>query len=178
VSAPGALIDRFLPEYDVVERHRVFVRADAARAFAAVRDTDISKSWIVAGLLLARGLRPRAMTLQTLGDSAFTVLGEEADAQIVLGRVGRFWEPSTPRRAVAAADFAAFDEPGWGKAAWDFRAQPRGGGVLLTTETRVRCTDASSRLKFRAYWLLIRPFSGLIRRRALALIKRAAERAA
>jgi hypothetical protein len=40
----------------------------------------------------------------------------------------------------------------------------------LTTETRVLLTDERSRRAFGRYWLLIRPFSGLIRRRWLAAI--------
>jgi hypothetical protein len=44
----------------------------------------------------------------------------------------------------------------------------------LTTKTRVLLTDDRSRNAFRRYWLLIRPFSGLIRRRWLAAIARRA----
>lgn len=44
----------------------------------------------------------------------------------------------------------------------------------LTTETRVLLTDERSRRAFGRYWLLIRPFSGLIRRRWLAAIVRRA----
>jgi hypothetical protein len=42
----------------------------------------------------------------------------------------------------------------------------------LTTETRVLLTDDGSRRAFRRYWLVIRPFSGVIRRRWLAAIVR------
>ena len=44
------------------------------------------------------------------------------------------------------------------------------------TETRVYCLDEVSRKRFKLYWMLIRPFSGLIRREILQAVKRNAER--
>ena len=53
---------------------------------------------------------------------------------------------------------------------FDLRSRPAEGGSILSTETRV----AGGGLRFRAYWLVVRPFSGLIRRRWLiAAAKRA-----
>ena len=54
----------------------------------------------------------------------------------------------------------------------NFRTSTRG----LTTETRVLLTDERSRRAFRRYWLVIRPFSGLIRRNWLTAIVRRASR--
>ena len=48
-------------------------------------------------------------------------------------------------------------------------------GRTLTTETTVFAADAASRRRFRPYWLVIRPFSGLVRRLWLRAIKRRAE---
>jgi hypothetical protein len=47
----------------------------------------------------------------------------------------------------------------------------------LTTETRVLLTDQPSRRAFSRYWLLIRRFSGRIRRQWLAAIARRASQA-
>ena len=47
--------------------------------------------------------------------------------------------------------------------------------VRVTTETRVYCLGDTSRHNFRLYWLLIGPFSGLIRKEWLRLIKQRAE---
>jgi hypothetical protein len=47
----------------------------------------------------------------------------------------------------------------------------------LVTETRVGCTDAGSRRRFRLYWLLVRPFSGVIRKAMLGAVAREATRA-
>ena len=53
----------------------------------------------------------------------------------------------------------------------DFRAN-RG---TLTTETRIHVSDPISRRRFERYWRLVRPFSGIIRRRVLVAAKRRAE---
>ena len=57
----------------------------------------------------------------------------------------------------------------------DLRARPDGDGSRLETETRVFLTDRASRRRFAAYWLVIRPFSGLVRRRWLQAARRRAE---
>jgi hypothetical protein len=49
------------------------------------------------------------------------------------------------------------------------------GGCLLTTETRVWATDASSKRRFAAYWRIIYPGSALIRQMWLRAIKKRAE---
>ncbi len=54
---------------------------------------------------------------------------------------------------------------------FDLCSRAAKGGSILSTETRV----AGGSVHFRAYWLVVRPFSGLIRRRWLiAAAKRAA----
>ena len=61
-------------------------------------------------------------------------------------------------------------------AVWNFRVLPRGEqGSVLSTETRVTCGDPASRARFSRYWLVVRPFSGLIRIVMLRAIRRATE---
>jgi hypothetical protein len=66
------------------------------------------------------------------------------------------------------------------KAVWNFSVAAGAAGqpVRLLTETRVVCSDAASRHKFGLYWMLIGPFSGLIRTVMLRAISRAAARSA
>jgi hypothetical protein len=87
--------------------------------------------------------------------------------------VGRPWSRKARLREVA--DFAAFAEPGWAKLAMDLRASSAPGGSRLETETRVYLTDAASRRRFACYWLVVRPFSGAVRRSWLAAARRRAE---
>ena len=65
----------------------------------------------------------------------------------------------------------SFDEPGFAKIATSLRVDPYGNdSSILTMETRVAITDDASRRRFRRYWLVIGPFSSLIRRMALRLL--------
>jgi hypothetical protein len=49
------------------------------------------------------------------------------------------------------------------------------GRTRLSTETRIAATDARARRRFAAYWLVVRPGSGLIRRLWLRAVKKRAE---
>ncbi|MFD8318480.1 hypothetical protein [Kitasatospora purpeofusca] len=69
----------------------------------------------------------------------------------------------------------AFGEPGWAKAVISHEVFAHGGGSRLVTETRIRGTDPRARRRFAAYWFLIRPGVGLIRRSALAAAARRCE---
>lgn len=117
------------------------------------------------------------MTLDDLVRGGFVWLGEDSGHEFVLGVVGAFWKPRGGLRRVEADEFAFYDEPGQAKAAWSFRALPDGDDrSFVITETRVQVPDEAARRKFVLYWAVIGPFSGIIRKQALGLIKREAER--
>jgi hypothetical protein len=179
------LLDRFLPEYDVVEHHEAAVDAPAERTFRAVKELDLARSPVVLVLLAVRGLptlftgavKPKLrLRLEEILESGFVVLDEEPDQELVLGIVGKFWQPTSGVHRIQADEFIGFDDPGFAKAVWNFVVTERaGGGSTLVTETRVVCTDDEARRKFGWYWRLIGPFSALIRRILLGQIKRDAE---
>ena len=183
VSEPA--IDRCLPVYDTRSIYKIEVNADVEDTYRAARTLDLSDSLPVRALFAVRGLPhllsgkanfTRALTLNTFLDAGFMILEERAPDEFVMGVAGKFWRPDSGFLAVAPEDFRTFDEPGYAKGALDFRVSERpGGGCLLTTETRVLCTDASSRRKFGLYWRAIGPFSGFIRHQMLRQVKRTAE---
>jgi hypothetical protein len=183
MSAPSApLIDALLPRFDEVERHAILIAAPPPVVWAALHRVDLLASPVIRTLLLLRsapsimlGRRraPReALTLARIVQGGFVPLGERARRELALGAIGQFWRPTAPRRRVDAAGFAAFAEPGYAKVVWDFRLLDEGAGTRLTTETRIACTDAASRRRFRLYWRVIRPFSGLLRRALLRAVAR------
>lgn len=192
-AGPSALIDRFMPAFDMSEHHEAFVRAPAPVAYGAMLRLDLARSRVTLVLLAFRGLfalaqprearrlygprvrRPR-LTLGDLQEAGFVVLGEQPGKEVVLGVVGRFWQPGSGIRRVQAPAFVSWNEPGYGKAVLNFAVRPAPDGSVVSTETRVRCTDERARRAFRRYWRVIGPFSGLIRGRALALVKAEAER--
>jgi hypothetical protein len=181
------LIDRFLPDYDVIEHHAVDVNAPVDAAYRAVKELDLARSPVVLALLFARGLpdlftgavKPkRRLRLDDMVDSGFVVLGEEPDRELVLGIVGKFWQLSSGVHRIEPGEFTTFDEPGFAKGAWNFLVSAReDGGSTVVTETRVLCTDDDARRRFSRYWWLIGRFSALIRRVMLRNIKREAESA-
>jgi hypothetical protein len=58
---------------------------------------------------------------------------------------------------------------------FELRARPTVTGSVLATETRVQAHGVGATVGFGAYWLVVRPFSGFIRRRWLiAAAKRSA----
>jgi len=183
------LIDDFLPRSDVTERHQIDIHASLAEVYAAVRNLDLSGSALIRWLFLLRGF-PAALfsrhkssgpglTLNGLLKNGFILLGETPQQEILLGLVGKFWTSSGCLQRLDAAGFQNFAAPGFARAVWNFSFAPQSNGrTKLCTETRVLCTDAASRRRFRFYWLFIRPFSGLIRMEALRAIKRRAEKIA
>ena len=171
------LLDRFLPGPRFAERYELYVNASTELAWEAVEQVDLADDRVVATLLRLRGLgRPRSARLADFERHGFVRLATEPGRELVLGVVGRFWTPSGGVLSVEHEEFAAFDRPGYLKAAWNFRVEPSGPGALVSTETRVTPTDRKALLLFRPYWLVVRPFSGLIRRRMLAAVKAGAER--
>jgi hypothetical protein len=96
----------------------------------------------------------------------------------MIGLLGKFWTSRGGLCDVTAAHFAAGPPVGYALAGWNFTVAARADGRCdLCTETRVWCAP-DARVKFRAYWLFVRPGSGLIRRAMLRGIRREAERQA
>ena len=174
------LIDEFLPRFDVASRHEIVVSAPVEQVYAVARQVDLSGSATIRWLFRLRGLPvPEALRLDGLLRAGFVLLGEDPGRELVLGVVGRFWSITGGLQRVHSGGFRGFDRPGTAKAVWNFRVDPQSGGSsLLSTETRVLCLDDRSRRRFRWYWSLVGPFSGLIRREALRLAKRRAEKGA
>ena len=169
------LIDEFLSEYDFVETHGISICAGAADIYRAANETDFSESFIIRWLLRLRGMSGENVTLRSMKRSRFEILGETINQEMVLGLVGRFWTLSGGLQKIDAESFKRFEKAGYAKAVWNFSLLPEGPNTRLSTETRIKCTDAESKKSFGFYWTFIQPFSGLIRMEMLRAIKRRAE---
>lgn len=124
------------------------------------------------GPALTAGSQPLAELFRA--DDHWVTLAEEPGRELVVGRVARFWQPipTAPADVRTAEDFTAFREAGFAKAVISHEVIPDGTGSRLVTETRIQATDARARRLFAAYWLLIRPGVGLIRRNVLNAVAR------
>lgn len=171
------LIDKFLPQYDFSERHSIKINAPAAKIYQTARTMDFRQAHLSYFLCRLRGLSPAVKpTLESILQKHFVFLGEEPNKELLLGITGKFWTLGGGLKRVAVEDFIHFNRTGYAKAVWDFSLTETGSGTsLLETETRVSCTDETSRSRFRVYWFLIRAFSGLMRREILCVIKRKSE---
>jgi hypothetical protein len=90
--------------------------------------------------------------------------------------VGHFWRPHFRLVFMGGlSEFVDFNAPRTAKLAIGFCAEQVGDATRLTTETRVHCPDRYSFMMFSPYWLMIRPFNGILRRRALNAIRKLAE---
>jgi hypothetical protein len=182
-------LDDYVPAPHFRERHSRRVAASPAAAWDALlelrlSDVPLTRGMMALGALPARlsgrepvHLRPGA---GIIGAVPVPVLASVPQRWLVAAGVGRPWrlrsgvQPASPPRR--AEELRAFDEPGWVKLAIDFSFRPMGGETLLRTETRVRATDARSRALFAAYFVLVRPGSGLMRRDLLRAVALRAER--
>jgi hypothetical protein len=168
----STLLSEVLPEYDFRERHSRHVAAPPERVFAAVRELCADDTPAVRVLFRLRGLRgdTRRPIFDQMERFGFVVVAEEPGRELVVAAIGQPWRLRGGTRP-RGVDFRTFAEPGFAKMALNWRLEDG----TLSTETRVRLTDAQARRAFRRYWLVIRPFSGLIRRAWLRAVARRAE---
>jgi hypothetical protein len=182
-----ALLDRFMPRYEVADRHHVRIAAPAGMALETARSMDMFAAPLVSGIFRTRQLilgatgdvRPQSRgLLQEMQSLGWAVLADVPRREIVVGTATRPWEPDVTFRPISADEFTAFSEPGYVKIAWTLRADPIDGETasIFRTETRVTSTDPFARAKFRRYWSFLSPGIIIIRRLLLAHLKDAAER--
>jgi len=161
-SWPPFGIEHWLPRFDIGQRHDIAVSGSAEQALAAALVAPAAPDRLIRMLFRLRGLEPHGSIREFMATNGFTVL-EETTTTFVVGLVAR-------RRRIPLADAAAWRQasfPGSIKIAADFRAEPQASGARLITETRVAAMDRQALRVFRLYWLVVGPFSKLIRRRWL-----------
>ena len=173
-----------MPKYDKAAAYSIVIHASPQRIYDVARHADFHGSLATSILFSLRSfdftfLRKRSSlgtSIDALLQNGFVLLEERPPHEIVLGLVGKFWTASGGIRMINVDKFVGFEEVGYAKAVWNFHLAPQSDGTtLLSTETRIVCTDEESRKKFARYWFLIGPFSGLIRREMLRTIKQQIE---
>lgn len=145
------LIDERLPVWDFSETHRRTLSASSRSVvYATARHLDFSASWITRTLLHIRGIRGVASLDAILERGEFSIVAERPPEEFVI------WVEVPDRLHIA----------------WNFEfAAVRTGFIEVSTSTRIRCLTSRSRRLFRLYWLIVRPFSGLIRREMLRCLE-------
>jgi hypothetical protein len=183
----GSLIDRFMPTYEVAERHEIQVDAPVEHTFAAARGMDVNRSPLVRAVFAVRTLPSRLRGAPARQSSAplleetlalgWRILAETPGREVVVGAVTQPWRAEVKFRGVDPDAFAGFAEPGYAKIVWTLEALPLGPtSSRFRTQTRVSTTDPRARALFRRYWAALSPGIRLIRRESLKLVKGDAER--
>jgi hypothetical protein len=182
------LLDRFMPIYEVAERHHIRVAAPADVTFAAACEQDLMALPMVRAIFKAREIvlgaeaetvtRPRGLLALTRS-IGWGVLAELPGREIVMGAATQPWHANVVFRSLPPDQFVAFDEPDYVKILWTLRADATSPHEsVFRTETRVATTDAAARAKFRWYWARFSPGIVLIRWLSLGPTRRDAERRA
>lgn len=190
------LLDELLPAYDVSARYETVVRAPVERVYEALWSADLAPLPVrlllgaraLPGAVVGAFTRPRDVwrrlrsrtrgrfTMRDVIAGGFALVAEDPPRELVLGVVGAFWRLRAALSRCDADSFRKPPPPGTARAAWNFHvAQGSGGVCLLSTETRVQCADEVCRRRFKLYWRVVAPGSGLIRVLMLRSIRRVAE---
>jgi hypothetical protein len=187
VTSAVSLIDQVIPEFQFSETHRIEIDADPGAVYRAVREVTADE---IAGYRTLTWIRcfgrcpgdnilnPAKGTpiLDTALRSGFKLIAETPGIELVMVTFVAAPPSAEPRKWTREA-FVSLSEPGYAKAAMNFRLEPRGTSrTVLETDTRVLATDQQTLRVFAAYWRTIAPGSDLIRRGWLGAIKRRAER--
>jgi hypothetical protein len=197
VATPRTQLDQFVPAWQFNEFHSVRITAPKEKVYAALKQVTAEEILFFRTLVWLRRLgRPGPESilnppsdmplLEVATKTTFLLLDEEPNQEIAFGTLvaaPRGWRPSGERTPEAFKKLLASQQPGFVLAAMNFRledcdttALPDADPcTLLTTETRIYATDASSRRDFARYWRVIYPGSSLIRRTWLRAIKKRAE---
>lgn len=170
------LLDQVMPDYDRSEVHRRRTAAPASALWDAIHELNADELTAMRVLMGLRTLGRKVgeddrTVLEGFKRMGFREVADDPGRELVVVGIGQFWKPSGGLRKVTGKEqFLDFDEPGYAKAAFNFRIEDG----ELSTETRIAGTDAQASRRFGLYWLLIRPGSGLIRREWLRALDRRA----
>ena len=179
------IIEKFAPEWQFREVHRIGVLAPADAALRAIREVTAREirlfrfmTWLRrvgrSGLPSILNPPPDKPILEVALQSGFLEL-QTSEREIVVGTV--VVKPSGTHAPTSPDEFRTISGPGYAKAVMNFRIEQAALAMcVVTTETRVWTTDERTRRKFALYWWTIRLGSGLIRRMWLRAIRRRAER--
>ncbi|WP_049558374.1 hypothetical protein [Nonomuraea sp. SBT364] len=175
------VLEDFITQPLGAERHELHVRQRPESVWAALNTLSPGELPLV-GLLMglrsapAKGAGEAPTMLGTMIGRGWFELATEPQRYVVLGSISQFWRlrPGEFRRTCPAGRFRDYDAPGFAKSASVFEVIPTEHGTLLRTETWVTAGSAATRRRMLAYWRLIRPFSGVIRRVMLRAIARKA----
>ncbi|HEX9627859.1 MAG TPA: alpha/beta fold hydrolase [Acidiferrobacterales bacterium] len=169
-----ALIDKYLPEHTFSEFHDIVIDSGSIEdVYEIARDVDLSKSSIIPLLFRLRGLPTKKMNaLGFISAMGFSNIEETFPTENLVG----YWKTKKIEPVSDRQDFINKPIGAKLKVGFSFQfAKLNSNQVKVSTETRVLCIGPRTKFTYAFYWFAIRPFSGLIRKEILRIIKHQAE---
>jgi hypothetical protein len=188
------LLERFIPNADIVESHHIVVDVTPEVTWAALKSVNFAKigsplarALLAIRVLLVRsarrrlGLRPLSvpvrLTLDNLEEFGQMKLAERQGVEIVIGALGRPGDVESLFERRTPAEFVAFECPGYVKGGGSFLVEPYGEKrTLLSYEARLRATDTRTRRQLMLWTTLFAPVMKRMSIRTLESVKSAAEK--
>jgi hypothetical protein len=174
-------LDAWLPDPEIVTRHRRAALADPDALWAAARRVRLDQTRTIGRLVRWRipGVEPDQSFMGLLAEDPFTVLAEGTHHS-VSGLCGRIWTLSRDYAQLSGPDdFLAWREPRTVRVLLAHWVAPGPDGrSTLYSEARVAPTDSIATMRLRALWLALGPFERLIGAEALALAAEQAQQGA
>jgi hypothetical protein len=187
-----AVLDDILPTHRHRERHATQIAAAPEAVWGALHavsagDLRLTRLLTTIRALPARlpgrrmpggGLPADRGFIEAFMERGYRELRVDPPSTLVAGAAGQPWRLRGGETAdvVDLDGLRAFARPGFVLIATSFELEGVGDRTRLSTETRVKPTDAAAARAFRPYWWAIRAGSGLIRRDVLRAVRRRAER--
>ncbi len=164
-------------EPTTVSQHSINIKAPASVVEDALLKLDFSRSRLVAILLWLRGFKKsQRKGIDNFISAGFIPLDTKDGQTLLLGLVGQFWKPSGNIQQLAPAEFHGFNNPDFAKVLWSFSISGTENNFSkLETQTVVYCLSDKVTKRFKRYWFVVGPFSGIIRKEMLKMVKSQAE---
>jgi hypothetical protein len=179
------VLDFYLPHGDAVLRHGVISSARPDETYLWLKRFDFAQMCEPVGRAIedmravppaiaevahrARRLPVTArFRLEDAVRSGFVLLSEDPRGHIVLGAVGKLWQPRIELLPLDREEFLAFHEAKYVKAVFGFVLGRYGEDrTMVKHEARFLATDDSARAHFRRFWSVAEPFAAFFMQRAL-----------
>jgi hypothetical protein len=195
VREPQSQLDQLFPAYQFHEFHSTLIFAPRDVVYQSIQRVTPEEIFLFRTLVWLRRLGrsgppgilnppPHQPLLKIATSTSFVPLAETANEELVLGTlvaVPPNWRPNAKATPDNYKTLLNSGQPGFAFAAMNFRLQDcplpitRTPCTLLTTETRIHSTDASTNRRFCRYWRVIYPGSYIIRFMWLRAIRKRAE---
>jgi hypothetical protein len=187
ITAKAGVLDRFMPEPDIRERHEVRVHAPAEVTYREAMAFDLESLVLVRAILRGREILMGSKPVEKTEPMSFIArtrsmgwerFAEEPGSLYISGATCQPWLADVVFLPLHADDFALYQELNRVKIVWSVETASLGPDrSSLATETRAAATDDEARRKFLPYFRRVRPGIVAIRWLLLGAIRRRAETA-